>query len=513
MAKTGNVPGYPPVQTQARQGGQAGSAEKWSFNFSKRHGIVAVPDPDTQQVRVWYLKNTDLLVLAEARRYLGVPVCYECVDKAHFEQALMASYESGSDTTLQIAEDLGDELDLIRLADAIPETTDLLEQENDAPVIRLINALLTEAMKQNASDIHIETFEKSLAVRLRIDGVLCRVIQLDRNLAPLLVSRIKVMAKLDIAEKRVPQDGRISLRVAGRDADVRVSIIPATEGERIVLRLLDKKAERLDMEVLGMKFADLELVRELLHKPHGIILVTGPTGSGKTTTLYAGLSYLNGQARNIITVEDPVEYNLEGIGQVQVNQKTGMSFASGLRAILRQDPDVIMLGEIRDLETAEIAIRASLTGHLVLSTLHTNSAVGAVTRLQDMGLEPFLLSSCLIGVIAQRLVRILCPQCKQTHRPSRSERDLFQFGASDTSCYHPAGCAHCLQTGFRGRTGIFEVIGIDDTLRSLIHDQAGEAEMIKYAQQRFSSIRESGIACAIAGRTSLEEVLRVTMDE
>ena len=508
--KTDNGSEYPGGQTQT---GQAYNAEKWPFNFAKRHGIVALPDQDARQVRVLYRENTDLLVLAEARRFLGVPVCYECVDEARFQRELIASYESGADTTLQIAEDLEDELDLVRLADAIPETTDLLEQENDAPVIRLINAFLTGAMKQNASDIHIETFEKCLTVRFRIDGVLRQAVQLERKLAPLLVSRIKVMAKLDIAEKRVPQDGRISLRVAGWDTDIRVSIIPATGGERIVLRLLDKKADRLDLASLGMSSAELSLVRELLHKPHGIILVTGPTGSGKTTTLYAGLSYLNDISRNIITVEDPVEYNIEGIGQIQVNHKTGMTFAHGLRAILRQDPDVIMLGEIRDLETAEIAIRASLTGHLVLSTLHTNSAIGAVTRLQDMGVEPFLLSSSLIGVIAQRLVRILCPQCKQKHRLSRSERDLFQLGTRRVNCYHPGGCANCLQTGFHGRTGIFEVIGVDDALRTLIHDQAGEADMIKYTQERFSCIRDSGTECAVAGRTSLEEVLRVTLND
>lgn len=511
--KTDNVSGYPGGQTQAKQTGQADNAGKWSFNFAKRHGIVALPDQDARKVRVLYRENTDLLVLAEARRFLGMPVCYECVDEERFQRELIAGYESGTDTTLQIAEDLEDELDLVRLADAIPETTDLLEQENEAPVIRLINAFLTEAMKHNTSDIHIETFERCLTVRFRIDGVLRQVVQLERKLAPLLVSRIKVMAKLDIAEKRVPQDGHISLRVAGWDTDIRVSIIPATGGERIVLRLLDKKADRLDLASLGMSSAQLSLVRELLHKPHGIILVTGPTGSGKTTTLYAGLSYLNEISRNIITVEDPVEYNLEGIGQIQVNHKTGMTFARGLRAILRQDPDVIMLGEIRDFETAEIAIRASLTGHIVLSTLHTNSAIGAVTRLQDMGVEPFLLSSSLIGIIAQRLVRILCPQCKQKHRLSRSERDLFQLGARRVNCYHPAGCTNCLQTGFHGRTGIFEVIGIDETLRTLIHDQAAETDMIRYTQERFSCIRDSGTECAVAGRTSLEEILQVTLND
>ncbi len=508
----GNSPGFPAGQTQV-QPDRAVVVHRWPFNFAKRHGIVALSDNDATVVRVLHREDAELLALAEARRFLGVPVRYECVDEERFQRALIATFENDSDTAMQIAEGLGDELDLVSLAQAIPETTDLLEQEDDAPVIRLINALLTEAIKQNASDIHIETFERFLGVRFRVDGVLRQVVQLERSLAPLLVSRIKVMAKLDIAEKRAPQDGRISLRVAGRETDIRVSLIPAIEGERIVLRLLDKKAERLDLSSLGMNATELSLVHELLHKPHGIILVTGPTGSGKTTTLYAGLSYLNEISRNIITVEEPIEYNLKGIGQIQVNHKTGMTFARGLRAILRQDPDVIMLGEIRDLETAEIAIRASLTGHLVLSTLHTNSAIGAVIRLQDMGIEPFLLSSSLLGVIGQRLVRLLCPQCKQKHRLSQDERAMSGLGSRRVGVYHSAGCEHCLQTGFLGRTGVFEVVGVDDTLRGLIHDQAGEVDMINYTQERFSNIRDSGIQCVTAGRTSLEEVFRVTLDE
>ena len=498
------------IQPQAEQGAVM---ERWSFNFAKRHGVVAVPDNDSSPVRVLHRENAAPLVLAEARRFLGVPVRYECVNEEHFQQALITAFESDSDTAMQLAEGLGDELDLVSLADAIPETADLMEQEDDAPVIRLINALLTEAVKQNASDIHIETFEKCLGVRFRVDGVLRRLVQLERGLAPLLISRIKVMARLDIAEKRVPQDGRISLRVAGHEVDVRVSLIPASEGERIVLRLLDKKAERLDLSSLGMNEAELVRACDLLRKPHGIILVTGPTGSGKTTTLYAGLSRLNDTTCNIITVEDPIEYNLEGIGQMQINHKTGMTFARGLRAILRQDPDVIMLGEIRDLETAEIAVQASLTGHLVLSTLHTNSAIGAVTRLEDMGVEPFLLSSSLLGVIAQRLVRILCPHCKQPHRLTRTEDVLPGLDSVPGKIYRANGCEQCKQTGYRGRTGIFEVIGVDDTLRSLIYERAGEASLAGYAQKHFGTLREDGIQSVLQGRTSIEEVLRVTLEE
>ncbi|MEL1602738.1 ATPase, T2SS/T4P/T4SS family, partial [Acinetobacter baumannii] len=293
---------------------------------------------------------------------------------------------------------LEDHPDLLSLADQVPETEDLMDQEDDAPIVRLINALLSEAIRVGASDIHIEAFEKKLSVRLRVDGQLREIVQPRRELAPLLVSRIKVMAKLDIAEKRVPQDGRISLRLAGREVDVRVSTLPSSHGERVVMRLLDKQAGRLNMTHLGLMANDYERLTQLVHRPHGIILVTGPTGSGKTTTLYAALSDLNDNTRNILTAEDPIEYQLEGIGQTQVNTKVDMTFARALKAMLRQDPDVVMVGEIRDLETAEIAVQASLTGHLVLSTLHTNTAIGAVTRLKDMGIEPFLLSSSLIGV-------------------------------------------------------------------------------------------------------------------
>lgn len=503
------LPGQTPPQP-----GASVATQRWSFNFAKRHGIVALPDKGLAPVRVLHRENVAPLVLAEARRFLGAPVRYECVDEERFQQVLNAAYESDSDTAAQLVEGLlDDEQALVSLAEAIPELTDLLEQEDDAPVIRLINALLTEAVKQNASDIHIETFEKRLGVRFRVDGVLRQSVQLERRLAPLLVSRIKVMAKLDIAEKRTPQDGRISLRVGGRGVDVRVSLIPASEGERIVLRLLDKKADRLELASLGMDAAELTRVRELLRKPHGIILVTGPTGSGKTTTLYAGLSCLNDTTSNIITVEDPIEYNLEGIGQMQINHKTGMTFARGLRAILRQDPDVIMLGEIRDLETAEIAVQASLTGHLVLSTLHTNSAIGAVTRLQDMGVEPFLLSSSLLGVIAQRLVRLLCPHCKQPHQFGRVEQALSGVDSLPDRAFRASACEQCKQTGYLGRSGVFEVVEVDDTLRSLIYDRASEASLAAHARQRFGTLRDSGIRCVLEGRTSLEEALRTTLEE
>ncbi len=380
-------------------------------------------------------------------------------------------------------------------------------------MIRLINAVLSQAVREQASDIHIETFEDRLTVRFRIDGVLNEVLTPKRMLAPLLVSRLKVMAKLDIAEKRVPQDGRISIRLAGHAVDIRVSTIPSAHGERVVLRLLDKQAGQLELEQLRMNPQVLEAYRRALRTPHGIILVTGPTGSGKTTTLYAGLTHINETSRNILTIEDPVEYLLPGIGQTQVNSKVDMTFARGLRAILRQDPDVVMVGEIRDLETAEIAVQASLTGHLVLSTLHTNTAIGAITRLQDMGIEPFLLSSSLTAVMAQRLVRVLCEQCKQAHEASEGELSLLDIAPPEgeaVTIYRAEGCDHCNQTGYRGRTGIYEMVEIDEQLRLMIHDEAAEHDMARYARQRAGSILDDGRRRVLAGETTVEEVLRVT---
>jgi len=393
----------------------------------------------------------------------------------------------------------------------LPETEDLLEQQDDAPIIRLINALLAQAIRENASDIHIETFEQALVVRFRVDGVMREVVRPRRELASLLISRIKVMAKLDIAEKRIPQDGRISLRIGGREVDVRVSTMPANFGERVVLRLLDKQAGRLNLQKLGFAPHTLQALQSVVHKPHGIFLVTGPTGSGKTTTLYGSLAELNGSTINVLTVEDPIEYSLPGIGQTQVNNKADMTFARGLRAILRQDPDVVMVGEIRDIETAEIAVQASLTGHLVMSTLHTNSAVGAVTRLIDMGVEPFLLSSSLIGVLAQRLVRVLCSHCS-TQRPA-NPNELTFLQESTAMVYQANGCAECSQLGFVGRTGLYEMVVIDEKMRELIHDAASEQALNRYARSIAPSIGEDGKQKILAGITTVDEVLRVSLDD
>lgn len=480
------------------------------FSFAKRHGLVATGIADGH-MEVAYKPGVSVEALAELRRYLGMPLKLSCVPAEQFESMLTPAYESQSEGAMQTMEGLGDAGELSTLASEFEEPGDLLESANDAPIIRLINAILSQAIRENASDIHIEPFENRLAVRFRVDGVLHEVLHPHRALAPLLISRVKVMSRLDIAEKRLPQDGRISLRVAGRPVDIRVSTLPAGHGERVVLRLLNKEAGRLDLEQLGMEPGIQTGVDKLIRSPYGIILVTGPTGSGKTTTLYAMLSRLNNRSRNIVTVEDPIEYYLDGIGQTQVNPKVDMTFARGLRAILRQDPDVVMVGEIRDLETAQIAVQASLTGHLVLSTLHTNTAVGALMRLRDMGVEPFLVSSSLLGVLAQRLVRVLCGHCKRSYQASPAECELLgQAKEAPPRLYGPAGCAHCKHQGYRGRDGIFEFITLDGELRKMVHHGAPEHEIEGYARQFAPSIYEDGLRKVLAGETSLEELVRVT---
>lgn len=483
------------------------------FGFARRNGIVVVDDA-SEPAQVIARENFSHDALIEVRRYLEKALTLKLVDDSEFEQHLGMVYQNDSSEAMQAMEDIGEEMDLFRLAEELPETEDLLENEDDAPIIKLINALLTEAIKENASDIHIETFEKELTVRFRIDGVLREVLSPSRKLAPLLVSRIKVMAKLDIAEKRVPQDGRIALRIANRAVDVRVSTMPSSHGERVVLRLLDKQAGRLDFTHLGMPEKLMQQMSTILHKPHGIILVTGPTGSGKTTTLYAGLTMLNSKQRNILTVEDPVEYLLDGIGQTQVNSKVDMTFARGLRAILRQDPDVVMVGEIRDLETAQIAVQASLTGHLVLSTLHTNTAVGAVTRLVDMGVEPFLLSSSMLGVLAQRLVRTLCNACKEAYVADETECELMGFDKqSPPTIYRARGCEDCRQLGYKGRQGLFELLLVDEEMRTMIHNGESEQTVERHARKFSPSIRTDGRNRVLEGLTTVEEVLRVTRED
>lgn len=485
------------------------------FSFARRNSVLLLSVHTGENKRsVLYTHGVTPGILAEVRRFAQVPVNFKEVDKTTFDKNLASTYQNDSEEAKLMIEGLGDDMDLTSLADAIPETEDLMAQEDDAPIIRLINSLLSEAIKVDASDIHIETYETRLVVRFRVDGVLREIVTPKRALAPLLVSRIKVMAKLDIAEKRLPQDGRISLKVAGREVDVRVSTIPANNGERVVMRLLDKQEGRRDLSHLGMNPGDLANMERLVKSPHGVILVTGPTGSGKSTTLYACLDTLNDSSRNILTVEDPIEYDVEGIGQTQVNVKADMTFAKGLRAILRQDPDVVMVGEIRDYETADIAVQASLTGHLVLSTIHTNTALGAITRLANMGVQPYLLTSSIVGLVAQRLIRVLCHDCKEGHEPSEFERDFLNLGVNEKAIlYRANGCEKCAFEGFSGRVGIYEVVAVDDKLRQMIHNGDSEMEIEHYARTQSKSIREDGREKILKGMTSVDEVLRVTMED
>lgn len=483
---------------------------KLPYTFAKNHGIIVGDISNTGAV-VYHLPNTSLQIFAEVKRLLQCNLELHQVDVATFQKHLAHVYQSKS-SILDAAEGMEEDMDLSFLASQLPVSEDLLENQDDAPIIRLLNALFTQAIKFKASDIHIETYEDRVIVRNRVDGVLQEVLEIQRTIAPLVISRVKVMAKLDIAEKRIPQDGRISLRVGGHNIDVRVSTLPSNHGERVVLRILDKEAAQLDLSLLGMPDETMKGMRKMIAEPHGIILVTGPTGSGKTTSLYAMLTELNEVTRNILTIEDPIEYELVGIGQTQVNTKVEMTFAKGLRAILRQDPDVVMIGEIRDLETAEIAVQASLTGHLVLSTLHTNSALGALTRLRDMGVESFLLSSSIVGLIAQRLVRRLCPHCKTPHQLREDEIELMGLkpGTDISKVFEPKGCDQCNYFGYAGRTGIYELISIDETLRGMIHRNDNLHVMEAYIRPTMPSIREDGFKRVLAGDTSLAEILRVT---
>ena len=498
---------------EAMPGEPDGGPRQLSFSFARRNHVLL--ETNQQPAILYHTASTPFTVFAEVRRFFGEPFTLQEIPEDDFERFLTQAFQRDSSAAKQLMEDLGNESDLFALADELPDTEDLLDSEDDAPIIKLINAMLGEAIKEGASDIHIETFENQLVVRFRVDGVLREILRPNRKLSSMLVSRIKVMAKLDIAEKRVPQDGRITLRIAGRAVDVRVSTMPSSHGERVVLRLLDKNNARLNLEDLGMTKANRDHFSGLIRKPHGIILVTGPTGSGKSTTLYAGLSEINSKDRNILTVEDPIEFDLQGIGQTQVNPRVDMTFARGLRAILRQDPDVVMVGEIRDIETAQIAVQASLTGHLVLSTLHTNTAAGAITRLEDMGIEPFLLSSSLLAVLSQRLVRTLCSQCKIPHQPSDSEAMVLGVSelTSRPDIYAPKGCAACNQTGYRGRTGIHELLLIDEAIRDMMHAGKGEQAIERHIRKYTPSIREDGCRKVLAGVTSLEEVLRVTRED
>ena len=448
---------------------------------------------------LWVHAHTAPSAVSEVMRKYPVEVM-ETLEAEALVQRISAAYAQGESSAAMVMNEVQGDADFSSMMQDLPAVEDLLETADDAPIIRMLNALLTQAARDGASDIHIEPFERHSSVRFRVDGTLREVVQAHRALHAALISRLKIMADLDISEKRLPQDGRISLRIGTRAVDVRVSTLPSAHGERAVLRLLDKSQDQISLEAMGMQGDVLTQFEKLVTQPHGIILVTGPTGSGKTTTLYAALGRLNAAQQNIMTVEDPIEYELPGVGQTQVNAKIELTFAKALRAILRQDPDVIMIGEIRDFETAQIAIQASLTGHLVLATLHTNDAASAVTRLTDMGIEPFLLSSSLLGVLGQRLVRKLCPHCKVR----RSAGDLS---------YYPVGCAECGHTGYQKRTGVFELMVCDETLRAHIHNKAAESLIRSTALDNgMQLMREDGQRLVAAGITSQEELTRVTRE-
>jgi general secretion pathway protein E len=477
---------------------QVSPARYVPYGYARQNQLL-VSGVSGDAIEVWVGEATPSHALAELSRTLPLRVVPVRKPAEELSAAIARAYAQQEGSAASVVDEVESDLDLSRLLQDIPKIEDLLETEDDAPIIRMINALLTQAARDGASDIHIEPFESYSLVRFRVDGALRDVVRPRRELHAALVSRIKIMAQLDIAEKRLPQDGRITLRIGGRPVDVRVSTLPTGHGERAVLRLLEKEAGRLDLGKLGMAAETLAAFDRLVRQPHGIVLVTGPTGSGKTTTLYSALNRIDSATTNVMTVEDPIEYDLDGIGQTQVNARIDMTFAKALRSILRQDPDVIMIGEIRDLETAQIAVQASLTGHLVLATLHTNDAVSAVTRLIDMGVEPFLLSSSLIGIGAQRLVRRLCTQCRQPDPVSRGWRAV--------------GCLACNRTGYSGRTGIYELLVVDDEIRSLIHRSAAEADIRAVAQRNgMSTMRDDGQRWVRAGITSADEVVRVTRD-
>ncbi len=490
----------------------AALAAQIPYAFARSHGVLA---SGTENGAVVVLTRPDATAdgVIEIKRVLQRPLVTRAVGAEEFATALARAYNQAVPATAALAGDLSRETDLARLMQDMPVTEDLLDSSTQAPVIRMINALLLQALRERASDLHFEPYESRSVVRFRVDGVLQDVIEPPRALHAAIVSRLKIMASLDIAEKRLPQDGRIALKLGDKQVDVRVSTLPTGPGERVVLRLLDKDSARLDLTALGMAEDTREAIDRLIREPHGIVLVTGPTGSGKTTTLYAALSRLPRGAVNMMTVEDPIEFGLDGVAQTQVNPRIELDFARALRAILRQDPDVIMIGEIRDLETAQIAVQASLTGHLVLATLHTNDAASAVTRLADMGVEPYLLASSLLGVVAQRLVRTLCLSCRVEQTPAPAEAALLGgLGLAPTqSVYTAPGCENCGASGFRGRTGVYELLLVDEAIRRIIHDGADELALRAAALEAgMRGLRRDGGRWVATGTTSLPELVRVT---
>jgi general secretion pathway protein E len=493
--------------------------KKVPINFAKQARVLPV-GLQGEAVRVAVADPLDVAAQDSLSMLLGTPVSPEVASPQVVVDAINAAYERAEDEHEKLMEDLETE-DLESVAHELEEPTDLLDADDEAPIIRLVNSLMFRAVKERASDIHINPEEKDISVRYRIDGVLREVIRPPKRFQASIASRIKIMGGLNIAEKRLPQDGRIRIKIAGKDVDIRLSTVPTAHGERIVMRLLDKSNVLLDLSELGFEDWQLEIMDGLVTRSHGIVLVTGPTGSGKTTTLYGALAKINSPDLNILTIEDPVEIPLRGVGQVQVNPKIELTFANGLRSFLRQDPDVIMVGEIRDLETAEIAIQASLTGHLVLSTVHTNDAAGAITRLVDMGVQPFLVASSLVGILAQRLVRVLCPECRRPYVPTREERDqvgladdIWAQAGSPAAIYKAQGCPACQHTGYQGRTGIYELMLVDDDIRQLILKNVDSSTIKRAAVARgMLSLMQHGAFKVARGITTAAEVLSVTAED
>lgn len=489
--------------------------ERIPIGFAKKFELLPIKR-DNGHVVVATSNPLNLSPLDDLRIIFGSDVRPVVVPSRGILNCINQVYDRASNSAEQVIEDMNGE-DLGQLASELEEPEDILEATDEAPIIRLVNSLLFQAVKEGASDIHLEPFEREISIRYRIDGILYNILSPPKRLQSSIISRIKIMASLNIAEKRLPQDGRIGLKIAGKEVDIRVSVVPTAHGERVVLRLLDKSSKLLNLEDIGLSGDELKEINRLIHMSHGIVLVTGPTGSGKTTTLYAALSKINSPDKNIITIEDPIEYQIKGIGQMQVNPKIDLTFANGLRSILRQDPDVIMVGEIRDLVTAEIAIHASLTGHLVFSTLHTNDSSGAITRLIDMGIEPFLVSSAIVAIAAQRLVRVICMECRQVYIPSEDELSKLSLRRGDlgsSNFYYGKGCPACMNRGYKGRTGIYEILLMDDELRQMILGRSDSSTIKNRAHEKGMRIlKEDGAKKIIAGITTTEEVLRVTQED
>jgi len=486
------------------------------IGFAKTHGVVPLWPDKQGRIAVAVANPYASAAVDDLRVLLDSPMTVYIAGASQVVEAINRIYDRLVRSAGQVIEEMEEKDD--QGYSGIEEIVDIVDSDDEAPIIRFVNSLLTEALKERASDIHFEPFERNLAVRFRIDGILYNKVEVPKRLQAAISSRVKVMAQLDIAEKRLPQDGRIRIKVAGRDVDIRVSTVPVAHGERVVLRLQDRSAGLLALDQIGMDPSLVDGWRDLIKRPHGIVLVTGPTGSGKTTTLYASITEINRPDINILTIEDPIEYQVQGVGQMAVNPRIKLTFASGLRAYLRQDPDVILVGETRDLETAEIAIQASLTGHLVLSTLHTNDAATAVNRLVDMGVEPFLVASSIAGVLAQRLTRRLCGTCREPYNPTREE--LAEVGIDYEQVTgpiyrpHSGGCPECLGTGYRGRVGIYELLPISEKIRSQVVQNLSSSVIRQTAvEEGMTTLRMDGGRKVLQGLTSLEEVIRITQDE